>query len=132
MQYCHLLLLIPLLFSACRPDPPESIALPTRICVKTQHHFKPIKGATIYVKYNIDTFPGYNHPFSWYDASFQTGSDAHGCLNPVPEGHHWLIVFGKDSLYVPPPYDVFGNLPVAISLKSKPHVDTTLYVSEKH
>lgn len=126
-----LLLFLPLV-QGCRPDPPTEIPLPTSICIQTQHHFKLIKDATVYLKYNVDSFPGYDHPASYYDASFRTGSDARGCIAPVPEGRHWLIAFGKDSLYVPPPYDVFGNLPITISLNGTAKLDTVLYVSEKH
>lgn len=127
----YLLLLLPL-FLHCRPEAPDTVPLPTRICVTTQHHGQPIREATVFIKYNVDTFPGYQQPDAYFDASFTVGSDARGCLQSVPEGHHWLIARGKDRLYVEPPYDVWGNLPVRISLKDRPVVDTVVYVSEKH
>ena len=122
-------LLFPLLFvAACRPEAPETIPYETQICVRTLHHTLPIPHATVYVKYNADTFPGYQQPPSYYDAVFETGADGRGCLAPVPEGRHWLVAFGYDSLYFP--HHVFGSLPVTIDLDARPTIDTTLYVSE--
>jgi len=118
-----------ILMEACRPIP-ETVPLPTKICVKTTHHNFPIPNATIYVKFNADSFPGYEQPPSYYDDIFQTEQNAHGCLESVPEGRHWLVAFGYDSLHYP--HDVFGSLPVVISLTYKPVIDTMLYVSEKH
>lgn len=119
-----------LLFAACRPAPPEEIPLPTAICVGTYHHHQPIPKATVYVKYNADSFPGYDQPAAYYDAVFYTGSDARGCLNGVPEGKHWLVAFGYDSLYFP--HNVKGSLMVNISLDARPKVDTILQISEEH
>lgn len=114
--------------AACRPAEPEYFPLPTRICVRTQHHHQPIPNATIYVKYNTDTFPGYDKPPAYFDKQFTTGTDARGCLEPVPEGRHWLIGFGYDSLYYP--HQVFGSMQIEIALGSKEKVDTIFYVSE--
>jgi hypothetical protein len=117
-----------LLEAACRPEPPETLPLPTRICVSTRHHEQVIPHATVYVKYFATVFPGYHQPASFYDASFQTGPDGRGCLEPVPEGRHWLVAFGYDSLHSPP--EVYGSMPVDISLNGRAVVDTILYVSE--
>ena len=116
------------LYWACRPALPEEIPLPTKICVRTQHHTLRIPNATVYIKYNATEFPGYDKPPSYYDASFKTGADAYGCIESIPEGRHWLVAFGYDSLYFP--NNVRGNLPVTISLDHKPVLDTVLYVSE--
>lgn len=113
---------------ACRPALPDEIPLPTKICVRTQHHTLPIPDATIYLKYNTDSFPGYDKPPSFFDASFKTGADARGCIEPVPEGRHWLVAIGYDSLYFP--HDVRGSIMVEISLTYKPVLDTILYISE--
>ncbi len=113
---------------ACRPALPDEIPLPTKICVKVQHHTLPIPQTTVYVKYNTDTFPGYDKPPAFYDASFRTGPDARGCIESVPEGSHWLVAFGYDSLYYP--NDVRGSMRAVISLSYKPVLDTILYVSE--
>lgn len=113
---------------ACRPEGPEVIDFPTRICVKTSHHGQPIPGARVLVKYNSDTFPGYDKPPSFFDASFETGPDARGCIEPVPEGRHWLLASGYDSLHFP--YYVYGAVRVDISVNYKPVVDTILYVTE--
>lgn len=124
-----LLFLLPsITLLCCRPPAPETIDLPTRICVKTQHHHQPIPHATVYVKYNADSFPGYDKPPSYYDASFQAGADARACIAPVPEGRHWLVAFGYDSLYFP--HEVYGSLRVDVSLQTRPVVDTILYISE--
>ena len=115
-------------FWACRPPAPEFIPLPTKICVRTYHHHQPIPDAIVYIKYNADSFPGYDKPPSYYDDSFKTGKNARGCIEPVPQGTHWLVSFGYDSLYFP--HDVFGSLKVSIALDGTAVVDTILYVSE--
>ncbi len=116
---------------ACRPEPPDSIPLPTRICVRTIHHTWPIPACTVYVKYFADTFPGYTRPRAYFDAMFITDKEGHGCITGVPEGRHWLVGIGYDSLYYP--HDVMGNLPVRISIdEGRGKIDTILYVTEKH
>lgn len=107
---------------------PEEIPLPTKICVRTQHHFQPIPHATVYLKYNTDSFPGYDQPTSYFDASFKTGADGRGCIQSVPEGRHWLVAFGYDSLYFP--HFVYGSMRAEISISHKPVLDTILYISE--
>ena len=121
-----LLLLSITLFFACRPDGPDTLPLPTKICIKTTHHNYPLAGSTVYLKYFTDTFPGYNKGPEYYDASFKTGADARGCIESVPEGKHWLVAFGYDSLHFP--HEAFGSLPVEISLNFKPVLDTALYL----
>jgi hypothetical protein len=116
-----------LLAAACTPLP-EEVPLPTEICVMVKHHHQPIPNATVYIKYNADSFPGYDKPASYYDASFKTGAGAHGCRSAIPEGRHWLVAFGYDSLYFP--HDVYGSIMVDISLDKHPKADTLLYVSE--
>jgi hypothetical protein len=113
---------------ACRPAGPEEIPLPTKICVLTSHHGQPIPHATVWIKYNVDTFPGYNQPASYFDASLETGADARGCIAPVPIGTHWLIAFGYDSLHYP--NHVYGSMQVNISVPYHEVVDTMFYVSE--
>lgn len=131
MRRPYLFLLLALLFmAACKPKEEQLIPLPTSICLHVTHHGQAIPGATVYLKYNADSFPGYDKPPAFYDASFQTDANANGCIAPVPEGKHWLVAFGYDSLHYP--NDVFGSLPVEVSLDWKPKVDTILYVSEKH
>lgn len=111
---------------ACRPDGPDTVPLPTKICIKTTHHDYPLTGSIVYLKYFSDTFPGYDKGADYYDASFKTGSDARGCIESVPEGHHWLVAFGYDSLHFP--HEAFGSLPVTISLDTRPVVDTMIYL----
>lgn len=116
------------LWQACRPAPPDEIPLPTKMCIRTSHHGQVIPHARVWVKYNADTFPGYDKPESYFDTSFETGADGRGCFEPVPEGKHWLVAFGYDSLHYP--YHVFGSLRVFISIPYHETVDTTLWVSE--
>lgn len=119
-----------LLLSACAPNEPEFVELPTEVCVKTLHHTQPIPDAVVYVKYHADSFPGYDKPATYFDAVFYTGKDARGCLRSVPEGKHWLVSFGYDSLYYP--HNVWGSVMLEVSLTYRPKVDTVLYVSEEH
>jgi hypothetical protein len=88
----------------------------------------PVPHATVYVKYNVDTFPGYQQPAAYYDAELKTGADGRGCLAPVPEGRHWIVAFGHDSTHVPP--EVYGSLRVEIDADHRAKIDTTMYVSE--
>jgi hypothetical protein len=123
-----ILILTALCVFSCRPTGPEEIPLPTKICIQTSHHGQPIPHARVWLKYNADSFPGYDRPESYFDASFETGADAHGCIEPVPEGTHWLIAFGYDSLHFP--NHVYGSTLVHVSVQYKPVIDTIIYVSE--
>ncbi|MBU6341307.1 MAG: hypothetical protein KGS48_07435 [Bacteroidetes bacterium] len=124
-----ILYLLLMAVSGCRPSP-EYVPIPTQICLFTTHHGQPIPDAIIYLKYNADTFPGYKNPPAYFDDSFRTGKNARGCIQSVPEGRHWMIGFGYDSLHYP--NEVFGSLPITISLDGKPKLDTMFYLSEKH
>jgi hypothetical protein len=114
--------------TGCRPTGPEYIPLPTRICVRTQHHHQPIPHAKIFIKYNSDSFPGYDKPASYFDQQVTTDANARACMEPVPEGRHWLVAIGYDSLYFP--HDVFGSMQIEIALGTMEKVDTIFYVSE--
>ena len=129
MRYPLLPLVLLLSFLACRKAP-DTIPLPTKICVQTSHHYYPIPNATVYVKLNADSFPGYQQPPSYYDATFRTGADARGCIEPVPEGTHWLVAFGYDSIHYQ--HNVFESIKLEVSLKDRPVRDTMLFVSEQH
>jgi hypothetical protein len=129
MKTRNFILIISVLsLQACRPAGPEEIPLPTRICVRTSHHGQLIPHATVWLKYNADSFPGYDQTPAYFDASFQTGADARGCLESVPEGKHWLIAFGYDSLHFP--HQVYGSMLVDISIPYRAYLDTLLYVTE--
>lgn len=118
-----------LVLFACAPAGPEFVPLPTSVCVQTVHHSWPVPKSTVYVKYNTDEFPGYEKPPSFYDTSFHTDNIGRGCLAPLPEGRHWLVAYGFDSL-VPPFYPVFGSLKIEITLGARAKLDTILYVTE--
>jgi hypothetical protein len=125
----YFILIISILsLQACRPAGPEEIPLPTKICVLTSHHGQPIPHANIWLKFNADSFPGYDQAPAYFDASFQTGADARACMEPVPTGKHWLIAFGYDSLHFP--NHVYGSMLVDISIPYRAVLDTVLYVSE--
>lgn len=121
-----ILMIIGVTFYACYPEGPETVPLPTKICIKTTHHNYPLAGSTVYLKYFTDTFPGYDKGADYYDTSFKTGANARGCIESVPEGRHWLVAFGYDSLHFP--HEAFGSLPVEISLNTKPVIDTIIYL----
>jgi hypothetical protein len=129
MKYLVVVLFITCVWvSSCYEPYPETVPLDTSVCVRTQHHTWIIPDATIYVKYNTEVFPGYDQPAEYFDAVFKTDKNARGCLAPLPEGQHWLIAFGYDSLYWP--HEVYGSLRLNISLDKKPKVDTIFYLSE--
>lgn len=123
-----LLILTTLAVFGCRPAGPEEIPLPTKICITTSHHGQPIPHAKVWLKYNADSFPGYQQQPSYFDTNFETDAAAKGCIGPVPEGWHWLVAFGYDSLHFP--NDVYGSMLVHISVARRPVIDTILYVSE--
>jgi hypothetical protein len=115
----------------CRPAGDGTIVdLPTRLCVRTQHHGVPLQDIALKIRYQVDTFPGYRHPDEWFDTIIVTGTNARACLEPLPEGRHWIVAQGVDDTAYP--IEVFGNLPFEISLTRKPVLDTILYVSEQH
>ena len=128
MRHLIFTILSLLSFAYCRPEAPEEVPLPTKICIKTQHHHQPIPKAAVYIKYNAVAFEGYDRPPSYYDKTFLTGPDAKACIAPVPEGRHLLVAFGYDSLYFP--HHVYGSMWLDISLGRRPVADTILYVSE--
>ncbi len=114
--------------SACRPYP-ETIPLDTSICLKVQHHAVAIPDADVYIKYLADSFPGYTQPPSYFDAHLRADKNARLCFESVPEGTHYIIGYGYDSLYWP--HHVKGSMRVTISLDTMPKLDTIFYISEE-
>ena len=111
---------------ACRPAPDE-IPLPTEVCIETRHHSIPVRGVTVYIKYFAEEFPGYDKAPTYFDAKFTTqGNSGRGCIRSVPEGRHWLVAHGFDSVYHMD--RMFGSLPIEISLDARPRVDTIIYL----
>ena len=129
--YCLIvfLLMVILAISACRPSEEPTIPLPTSICIQTQHHEVPKPAINILIKYNSDTFPGYDQPVSFYDTLLVTDSNGRICVSPVPVGKHWIVALGFDE-HAQQVLPVFGRLPVYIDLQNKPKVDTILYLYE--
>jgi hypothetical protein len=107
---------------------PDTLPLPTSICLRAQHHNAPIPHAEVRIKYNTDTFPGYNQPASYFDRTGTADQNARICLDAIPEGTHWLVGSGYDSLSFP--HDVIGSMQIRIDLRTKPKVDTIFYLSE--
>jgi len=126
----HIAIVLILSTFGCGPAEPIDLPIPTQICITTKHHGLPVSDCTIYVKYHADSFPGYDQPLGYFDVVFKTDKNARGCIQPVPEGRHWLVAIGYDSLYYP--HDVMGNLPVTISLDGVAKFDSVIYVTEKH
>jgi hypothetical protein len=132
MQHLNTILLVSGFLSlfACRKAP-ETVPLPTELCIVTSHHLNPVRGATVYIKFFSDTFPGYDKPPSFFDASFVTGGPkGGGCYASIPEGKHWMVAHGFDSIYHFEPHPLYGSLPFTIDLATQPKVDTVLYMSE--
>jgi hypothetical protein len=125
------LLIVCVLYS-CHPsgqDQPIEIPIPTRLCIRTQHHDVLIPNANIFIRYNTDIYPGYEQPATYFDTTFQTNASANACLPAIPVGKHWLIAYGADMIggqAIP----VFGSMRLEIDLTGKAIIDTILYVSE--
>lgn len=114
------------LWQSCRPAPDE-VPLPTELCIETRHHSVPVRGVTVYIKYFAEAFPGYDKEPTYFDAKFTTRGDAgRGCIRSIPEGRHWLVAHGFDSVYHMD--RMFGSLPVEISLDTRPRIDTIIYM----
>jgi hypothetical protein len=92
------------------------------------HHNIPVPFTDVYIKYNPDSFPGYDKPPAYFDAHLRADKHAALCFESVPEGTHTIIGQGYDSLYWP--HHVYGSMQIFISLDSKSKVDTIFYISE--
>jgi hypothetical protein len=108
----------------CKPYP-ETIELPTSVCLRVQHHTLPIPDAQLYIIYNTDTFPGYDKPESYFDEKMVADDQAQLCFKSVPEGNHWVVGYGYDGAY-----DLLGSMRIHIDLKNRPVIDTIFYMSE--
>ena len=118
------------LFPGCIPDEEgQPIPLPTRICVTTKHHDRPIADMNIYFKYLCDTFPGYYQPASYYDTLVVSDKNGYACVGPVPIGKHWIIALGADE-HAQQLLPVFGRLPVLVDLNQRIKIDTIVYLYE--
>jgi len=124
----NLTLILVVCFSACRPSAPEAIPLPTSVRVQIRHHDEPMRYLPVYFQYNATEFPTYDDPETWMDTFLITDIYGRIELNAVPEGKHWLVATGHDS--VPLPHWVYGSLPFEINLTTKPTLDTVVYVTE--
>ena len=122
------LALLVLLFciSACeKNDPPEFINIGAEVCLVTMHHERGLPNIKVYIKFNVDSFPGYTD-LSLYDTSFVSDDLAEVCFPTVPVGHHWFVGFGTDELLNEP---VRGSVPMKINNNFQPR-DSVILVSE--
>lgn len=127
-QILSLIVAVGFALPACQPYP-ETIPLDTSICLKVQHHTIAIPDADVYIKYSADSFPGYAQPPAYFDAHLRADKNARLCFESVPEGTHYIIGYGYDSLYWP--HNVKGSMRVTISLDAQPKLDTIFYISEE-
>lgn len=120
------LLITLLCISACKKDdPPEFFSIGAEVCLVTLHHERGLPDIRVFIKYNVDSFPGYSD-MSIYDTSFVSNDLAEVCFPTVPRGHHWFVGFGLDSLLNEP---VRGSVPMELydNFQSR---DSIIYVSE--
>ncbi len=116
--------------ATCTPiDEGGTIPISTEICIEARHHDVPHPELNIFLKYNVDTFPGYYNEASWYDTMLVTDAAGRACVGPVPPGKHWIIGLGFDE-HAQQLLPVFGRLPVVVDLEKKPKIDTILYLYE--
>lgn len=100
--------------------------LRTRVCFTTHHHEKVIPNITIWVKFNSETFPGWDPPYN-FDTSIESDENGRVCMNDFPLGHHWFVGFGYDPEIG---QQVIGSWDYEFNLRNL-EVDTILYVGEE-
>jgi hypothetical protein len=126
----YFLAALALYIGACNPiEEGDTIPISTEICIEARHHDVPHPELNIFLKYNVDTFPGYYNDASWYDTMLVTDAAGRACVGPVPPGKHWIIGLGFDE-HAQQLLPVFGRLPVVVDLEKKPKIDTILYLYE--
>ena len=112
--------------SACEKDgPPEFFNIGTEVTLVTMHHERGLPNIKVYIKYNVDSFPGYTD-LSLFDTSFVSNDLAEVTFPTVPVGHHWFVGFGTDELLNEP---VRGSVPMKIHNNFQPR-DSVILVSE--
>lgn len=111
------------LFQGCKPEeedddnckPGRSGNL--RIVLNMIHHTRPIKGATVYIKYGAVEFPGENPAL--YD--YSTTADALSSFAAVDSlacGQYYIYAVGIDSLLDPVNWICKGGIPYNTSASS--------------
>ncbi|MFT4664198.1 MAG: hypothetical protein ACI8YQ_000899 [Polaribacter sp.] len=117
--------LILLSIFSCTKDDPTFPKTTTRVTFKTQHHERAVPFIDVYLKYDTDTFPGYDD-ISIFDTMIVSDEYGDVTFPRIPVGKHWVVGFGKDEFLMEP---VRGGLPFEIKDISMPW-DSSLYISE--
>ena len=128
LQFSFAVLVVTFLLStsACEKDNgPTTVSIGAELCLVTQHHERGLPDITVYLKYNATEFPGYDD-LSVFDDSIVSNEFAEACFPKVPQGKHWCVAYGTDSLLNEP---VRGSVPFEM-LDYLEDRDTVLYVSE--
>jgi len=126
MMRSILFLLILLMISSCaKDDPVFYFPTTTPVTFKTQHHERAVPFIKVYLRYDTDTFPGYDD-LSVFDTMIVSNEYADVTFPNIPIGKHWVVGFGHDDFLDEP---VRGGLPFEIEDISMPW-DTSLYISE--
>ena len=113
----------------CRPEPdPLVLQIPTSLHLQMMHHAVPLPDVNVFLKYNCDTFPGYEQQTAYYDTVLVSDANGDISVSPVPPGHHWVVALGASEHGIPLP--VFGRMPIYIDLENRIKVDTMLYMYE--
>ncbi len=128
------LLAISILFTAsCKEDKkkdncPEGRTGQLKIIATMVHHTRPIKGCSVFVKYNATEFPGTDT--SKYDYRVKAGNDtAVAVIDSLNCGSYYIYAVGIDSLLDPANWIVKGGLPYSTSNKTGT-VNLNVYITE--
>ena len=100
--------------------------LRTSACFTTHHHEKVIPEITIWIKFDSDTFPGFDPPYN-FDTSIESDANGRVCIQDFPLGHHWFVGFGYDPEIG---QQVIGSWDFEFNLRNL-KVDTIFYVGEE-
>ena len=125
MRLFILSVFVTLAFSACKKKAEKA-----DVAVYVKHHGVLISGATVYVKYNAEEFPGTDP--SLYDESKVCGTTGHGIghahFEGLDAGNHYFYSVGYDSTIMD---DVMGCIGLKIEESSvKQDLDLDIPVTE--
>ncbi len=89
-----------------------------------KHHTKVITKATVFIKFNVEEFPGGDTAL--YDDKVRVDKDGNFKFE-VYKGKYYVYAFGYDY-NIPSPFHVVGGVPV--SIRSKEDVSVIIPVTE--
>jgi len=110
-------LLTILSFSSCKKN---ELGGKSSIKGKVSHHEKAIAYATVYIKFDSKESAGTD--VSKYDTKVQADANGNYEFPSLYKGNYYLYAVGED-LAVPPPYIVFGGVPVKLTKKESISID---------